>query len=146
MNALSAMKADAAACNARLAAMKPAQSLEDRVNSLLAAVAVLQGQVAELRRITPEPRTEKPKLPPHVMEVVEAVAELHDVTVDEILIERLKKRASWARFNVWHHLHSEAPKRYSLSWLGRKFGRDHTSVMHGIAQWEAKGNAYMGTL
>jgi chromosomal replication initiation ATPase DnaA len=146
MNALSAMKADAAACNARLTSLRATPSLEARVDGLLAAVAVLQGQVAELRRITPEPRTEKPKLPPHVMEVVEAVAELHDVTVDEILTERLKKHASWARFNVWHHLHSEAPKRYSLSWLGRKFGRDHTSVMHGIAQWDAKGKAYMEAL
>lgn len=146
MNALSAMKADAAACNARLTSLRATPSLEARVDGLLAAVAVLQGQVAELERNRVAPKSKAPALSPHVMEVVRAVAGLHDLTPDQVLSVRQSKRESWARFNVWHHLHAENPERYSLAWLGRKFERNYKSISYGIAQWEAKGRAYMETL
>lgn len=73
-----------------------------------------------------------------VMAVIGSIATKHGVTVGEILSRRQTRKVARARWEAAYVLrHTPGPNgRYpSYPQLGRWFGRDHTSVIHGVRLW-----------
>lgn len=66
-------------------------------------------------------------------EILNEVAEKHDVCPREMLSASKADPVAVARFECWFRMREETT--YSYSQIGRFFGRDHTTVLHGVARW-----------
>lgn len=66
-------------------------------------------------------------------EIVNEVAEKHDVCPREILGQTKTDPITRARFECWYRIKNET--RYSYPQIGRFFGKDHSTVVHGAARW-----------
>jgi chromosomal replication initiator protein len=68
-----------------------------------------------------------------------AVAEKHDVTLEELRGRSRKRKIAWARQEamalVWHE------HKLSTVRIGQLFGRDHTTVLWALRQVEARARA-----
>lgn len=64
--------------------------------------------------------------------LVKRIAKAHQVTPDELLGPSREQGASHARQALWSALHERG--HWSFSRLGKVFGRDHSTVMFGVAE------------
>lgn len=62
--------------------------------------------------------------------IAQKMAERYGTTVDEIFGRRRFPEVVEARFHVWSVLNRQ--HGYSTARIGRIWGRDHTTVMHGL--------------
>jgi chromosomal replication initiator protein len=69
-------------------------------------------------------------------QITEAFAEEHRVSVRELKSDCKRWYISRPRQALMHRLY--ATGRWSLPQIGRFFGRDHTTVLHGIRAHEAR--------
>lgn len=154
---MNALLKDAEACNRRLALHTKEPPIETAyvVNKLAAEVARLQGQVAfleaRMRRVLGIRLRDmnaatlsaiEVHIPDVVAEAVEKAAAIHGVEPAEFFSSRKFRRIAWARFHVWHTL-KNSEKAWPYPWIARRFGVDHTSVMHGVRQWGEHGERYL---
>lgn len=83
----------------------------------------------------PEPgRSRAARMPKRVLDVVQAIAERHEVHLYDLLSDSRDRRFCAARQDAYLAL-SETPygdRKPSLPMIGKWFGRDHTSVLHGV--------------
>ena len=90
----------------------------------------------------PEPRLPR-GLPAHVVEIIFQVAEKHGVNASQIISKRHRKRKiAWARHEAIWRVRAEVTlpngSDAALPRIGKWFsGRDHTTILHSIAKWEA---------
>jgi chromosomal replication initiation ATPase DnaA len=79
-------------------------------------------------------------MPARVYLLVNAVAKSHGYTAEDLLTRSRVQPIAWARFHAWLAIRTElrgpfgAP--FSLPQIGRWFGYDHTSVLHGVRRAE----------
>ena len=64
-----------------------------------------------------------------VHSIVRDVAAEYEVAAKDIFGTTRLRPAAWARQEVFRRLNDFG---YSLSWIGRVFDRDHTTVLHGV--------------
>jgi chromosomal replication initiation ATPase DnaA len=74
-----------------------------------------------------------------LLELVGNVCRTHGVTVDEVCGRTRTQAVSWARHETWWRLRHHPERHYSLAEIGRLFGRDHTTVLHGIQAHRLRG-------
>lgn len=78
--------------------------------------------------------------PPTLAEIVAEVAALHGVTVEELMSPSRETRLVLARWEAMWRMsqvywgHKSLP-RYSSQQIGRFFGRDHSTVLHGVRKY-----------
>jgi len=95
-----------------------------------------------------EPRL--PRLPAHVVEIIFQVAEKHGVNASQIISKQHRKRKlAWARHEAIWRVRAEVTlpngSDAALPRIGKWFsGRDHTTILHSIAKWEAHRNRCAG--
>jgi len=65
-----------------------------------------------------------------ILSLIKRLARAHHVTVDELLGRDRTPAASHARQALWEALN--ATGHWSLVRLGKVFGRDHVTILHGI--------------
>lgn len=68
------------------------------------------------------------------------VARKYGIPVSELVGPRKHRVYNQPRREVWARLKA---KGYSLKQIGAYYNRHHTSILHGLQQWE-KSNASMG--
>ena len=68
-----------------------------------------------------------------VMRVIAEVADEHFVTPDSLLGRERFPEVVRARFHAWHRIRAEFG--HSLPHIGQVFGRDHSTILHGIRRW-----------
>lgn len=72
-------------------------------------------------------------------DIIQRVAEKHRVTVAQILSDSRCQRITQPRQEaMWHCVNED---RWSLPQIGRAFGRDHTTVLHGKRAHEKRMGA-----
>lgn len=69
-------------------------------------------------------------------ELLTGVAEAFDVPLDEVLTNSRVVELVEARWVIAYVLRTN--RRMSLSAIGRRLGRDHTTVMHGLREIEKR--------
>jgi hypothetical protein len=80
-----------------------------------------------------------PQLPTRVLnEALDEVSFVHGVSRDDILGDRRFKPIAHAR---QHAMWLLSDWGYGLAEIGRKLGRDHSTVFHGVAAHEARRRA-----
>ena len=124
---------------------------------------VTSGPVAAPRMFRAVERPAPPPPPPVVIPptprslispIVEAVAEVFDVTTYDLHSASRQKPHCRARFACY--MLASVGRKLSLTKIGKHIGRDHTSVMHGVrrardlyehdADWRAKYDATVAAL
>lgn len=91
-------------------------------------------------------RTEQAAREQHVRplwrSVVAEVALRHGVSLDALLSRRRTEKLAWARFEAWwmlrQVLRANGSPVWSLPQIGRMFGRDHSTVVAGLARYRAR--------
>jgi chromosomal replication initiation ATPase DnaA len=68
-----------------------------------------------------------------LLELVDNVCALRGVTRDELCGRDRSRAVAAARHELWALIYDHRERFYSFAEIGRFFGRDHTSVIHGIA-------------
>ena len=63
--------------------------------------------------------------------IIAEVAERHGITVEQIMGDSRKRHISWPRQEAMYEL-GRRSKWMSLTAIARFFGRDHTTILHGI--------------
>lgn len=71
--------------------------------------------------------------------VIEAVAAKHGVTMSDMLGRCVNRKAAWARQEAYVEIRARRP-HLSLPSVGRLFGRDHSTVLHGIRRFQARAS------
>ena len=77
--------------------------------------------------------------PPVIVAIVKQVADEHGFTVDQLCGPSPRHDLARARFDAWHRIRTEVRFRGtqpSLPQIGKWFGRDHTSILHGLRRYE----------
>lgn len=70
--------------------------------------------------------------------VIAYVAERHGLTAAAIIGPNTRRRYAWPRQEAYFEVHRQRPN-LSLPQIGATFGgRDHTTILHGIRQHEAR--------
>jgi chromosomal replication initiator protein len=73
-----------------------------------------------------------------VLKTAAEVSAEYYVSVDEMMSpDRINDDVCAARWHTWHRLREE--QEYSLTQIARMFGRDHTTIMHGLRRYAAAG-------
>lgn len=68
-----------------------------------------------------------------VRQIVQAVADKHDVTVNRILSYDGRAEYTRARHEAWHLIREHNPTLYTYPHIARQMNRmDHTTIMMGI--------------
>ena len=98
-------------------------------------IARLEDQVAALTalvRPAPEPAPEAAprSRPPRIAAVIAACAEVWGVPVATLYSARRHRRYAWPRQAAMYLAREHG--HHSLLMLGRAFGRDHSTVFHGV--------------
>jgi chromosomal replication initiation ATPase DnaA len=65
-----------------------------------------------------------------LLDLAHAICDRHHVTIDELLGRSRMSHIIAARFQLWFYLYMQ--KRMSTKGIGKIFGVDHSSVLHGI--------------
>lgn len=79
----------------------------------------------------------KPGLPPHVI-LAREVAAKHNITYEELFLAHRRRRYVTARREYYYRAAMEL--KHSYAQIGRFFGQDHTTVMHGVSTYAAENN------
>lgn len=77
--------------------------------------------------------------PPVIVAIAREVAEQHGFTVDQLVGPSPRHDLARARFCAWNRIRTEVRFRGlppSLPQIGKWFGRDHTSILHGLRRFE----------
>lgn len=69
----------------------------------------------------------------HIRQIIAMVAEHHRVKPEDILSRRLDRPAVYARHDAIKAVHMAKP-HFSLSRIGRLFGRDHSTVCYALGR------------
>ena len=72
------------------------------------------------------------------MNIVREVCETHDVTRDEIFEKNRSKKLVMARGVIYDRIRNELGWSYPK--IGKLFGRDHTTILHGVRLARRCGN------
>lgn len=86
------------------------------------------------------PKGRLPTTRTHWMAIVQEVAIKHDIDVKSILGPARNHYIARARFECFYRMRNEiivAGEPISLPQIGRRFGRDHTTVLHGLRRHAA---------
>lgn len=79
------------------------------------------------------------KLTPYARYIVNAVCARRGLPVEAVMGRNRNKWVSWARFEIWATLVRGYDQPYvgpySASGIARMFGRDHSSVLHGLSRF-----------
>lgn len=71
--------------------------------------------------------------------VTDAVCARRSVPVESVVGTCRTRQASWARFEIWAILVRGDGQPlfgpYSAGGVARMFGRDHSSILHGVKRW-----------
>lgn len=65
-------------------------------------------------------------------EITQEVIDAYRLSWDEILGRSQERRVAWPRQEAWSVIWAQG--RLSLPEIGRRFDRDHTTVLHGVRQ------------
>lgn len=65
--------------------------------------------------------------------IVYEVCKQRGVEYEIVLGKNMKPKYCEARFECWFRIHEETT--YSYPQIGKFFGRDHTTILHGAARW-----------
>lgn len=116
-------------------ARQPRASLRERLGYVMPDEPVTPAQIVV--HTQDEPVAEEPAQPeepsvwrPAWKVIAEQMCRKHGVTVAEILSPRREQRLSVIRQEIWYRLARETTM--SLPQIGKRFNRDHTSILHGI--------------
>ena len=150
---MNAMMRDAELCNARL----KAQSKDDgpTVNDVYRVVMAMSGEMSRLNakiaildtllrphagREAGQAHAEPKPMGLPIAAVIREAAGVHGVAEMDIMSKSRLRSIAWARFHCWHILHIGGR---SFPWIGQRFGAHHTTVIHGVRQWEEHGERYL---
>lgn len=116
-------------------ARQPRASLRERLGYVMPDEPIIAAQIVV--HTQDEPVAEEPTQPeepsvwrPAWKVIAEQMCRKHGVTVAEILSPRREQRLSVIRQEIWYRLARETTM--SLPQIGKRFNRDHTSILHGI--------------
>lgn len=70
--------------------------------------------------------------------VIKAIANVHRMTEAEMLSSSRRLDVVAARQHLWHYL--SVDMGFSYSAIARYFGKDHTTIRHGVLKYEARTN------
>lgn len=89
--------------------------------------------VAEPAKPKPAPKPPRPSRPasPRIEVVIRAACEVMGISRDDILGRERKRQVAWRRQVVMLVCYDIADHA-SLPQIGRAFGRDHTTILHGV--------------
>jgi chromosomal replication initiation ATPase DnaA len=73
-----------------------------------------------------------------LLDVAESIARYHGVTKEDALGRSHRRAPSAARQHLWAELYQRTSMSYSD--LGALFGRDHTTIITGVAAHQARMN------
>lgn len=110
----------------------------------MALIAEDEGQ-AELRKMVatilcalPVPSVRSPRQV--MMDIAASVATAHGLSVADVLGRCRTAKVAHARQELYYRLRQSLP-RLSLPQIGRLLDRDHTTILYGIAKYEARVGA-----
>jgi Bacterial dnaA protein helix-turn-helix len=78
-----------------------------------------------------------PTTPPRVI-LAQEVAAKHGITFEELFLAHRRRRYVLARREYYYRAATEL--KHSYAQIGRFFGQDHTTVMHGVNTYAAENN------
>lgn len=106
-------------------------------------IAALENKVAALAALVTTPARDEanpPRQPPlRMMAAITACARVWDVPVEAIQSVRRHRRYAWPRQTAMYL--SRELGHHSLLRIGQAFGRDHSTVMHGVRATAARRDA-----
>lgn len=91
-------------------------------------ISLWKGEIADQGAEQSDSRT--------MREIADDVSMAHRLTLDELKSATCARRVAWPRHEAMAIMH--ATGRYSTTQIGRFFGRDHTTVIHGIRSHKAR--------
>lgn len=77
-----------------------------------------------------------------VAEVCDKYAELFEVSPHDVYSSRRAREICFVRHEIWYRCKTETP--HSLPAIGKFFGRDHTTVLHGVGTYQSYQQAKKG--
>lgn len=95
--------------------------MDNVISDLIARVSALEAEIASCK---------KPRRPQPVRDIVRAVAAEYGVSAVDILGPSRERVVSIPRQEAMRRAYEDG---LTLAEIGRALGRDHTTVMHGIA-------------
>lgn len=85
------------------------------------------------------------RTPERAKEIILRVCEEEDVYPGDVLSDCRLRRIIYARWKIWAELRevrrADGSHVYSMSQIGHMFGKDHTTVSHGLERVSAEGVA-----
>ncbi len=125
-------------CNARVRTQQLWEARMERANAARLERAKARVRAMEFAGVKPLKRySPAPDVPPGVMRsIVEAVAARFNLSLDALMAPtRSAQPTALARQEAYRQCRAAGA---SLPKIGRFFGRDHTTVLHGIRMAEAR--------
>jgi hypothetical protein len=139
-----------AKAQAVIAARKAERDRQRAQRNVVACIAHVQLTLRTLRINWdgPSSPTEAVMLPNKAAQpgrdIIVEVALLHGLTETDLRGPSKARRIARARWQAMARIHNELG--YSLPKVGKMFSRDHTTVLHGVRQWAAQGEAILAAL
>lgn len=101
---------------------------DERIRELEAQVDQLKDKIRDLEEFG--------TLVPRLLTVGKAVCDHYGVTMEQIRSEARAQELVDARYAAFYLCRTLRPSPYSYCQIGRVFGRDHTTVIHGAGKAE----------
>lgn len=73
-----------------------------------------------------------------LLELVEEVRRRRGVALHELCGRARSQNVAAARHELWWRIRHHPERCYSLPEIGRLFGRDHTTVLHGLSAYQRR--------
>ena len=73
-----------------------------------------------------------------LLEVAEDICRTHGVRLSDVMQKDRHKSIVAARFAIWYAMRKHPDRCYSFPDIGRIWGADHTTIMHGVAMHEQR--------
>lgn len=115
-----------------------ARMLGRNVDTVVAARENL-GVKRVMRKLSAGTRDAEPEqrgIPDVAREIIRDVCRRHNVNYDAMLSPARARRIAWPRQEAFWRL--DAAGKWSTTKIGQFFGRDHTTVIHGVRAYQAR--------
>jgi chromosomal replication initiation ATPase DnaA len=71
-----------------------------------------------------------------ILDFCSAIAARHGASMEEVMTRARSQRVAFARSAIWTALLRHKEFRYSSTDIGELFGRDHSTVLSGVKNYE----------